>query len=390
MGELIPANPQDLLEGKITDVYFERTKEVLERENLSHVRVIAEIHCYSMPEGCSWAVLAGVYDVINLLEGKNLNVYSMPEGTLFRPLQPVMNIEGSYVDFCSYETSILGILRHMSSVATKAARCKKAAGDKVLLFFGTRSVHPLIAPIIDRAAFIGGCDGISDAYGAEKLGLKPVGTIPHSLIVIFGDQVAAWKAFDKHAPEEVPRIVLCDTWFDERVEALMAAEALGSRLYGVRFDTPSSRRGNMRRIVEEARWTLNVKGFEHVKIIVSGGIDEEAIKDLRDLVDGFGVGTAIAFPTSVDLSMDIVEVEGEPRSKRGKLPGRKEVYRCWSCFEDYMRPAGHGMNYCPKCGSAVEPLLKPMILNGRKMCKEESIQEIRSYVLKQLSLLRDF
>ncbi|MCS7140261.1 MAG: nicotinate phosphoribosyltransferase [Candidatus Nezhaarchaeota archaeon] len=379
----------DVIEGKVTDIYFKRTKEILEKEGLSNTRVVAEIHAYSLPQGYNWAIIAGVHDVIKLLEGKGVNVYSLPEGTLFRPIHPVINIEGIYSEFCIYETAILGILRHLSSVATKAARCKKVAGNKSILFFGTRSIHPFMAAAIDLAAFIGGCDGISDIYGAQKLKIEPTGTMPHSLIVVMGDQVKAWKAFDKLMPENVPRIALCDTWFDERVEALMAAEALGARLHGVRFDTPGSRRGNMRRIVEEARWSLNVKGYSHIKIIVSGGIDEDDIVQLRDVADGFGIGTAIAFPPSVDLSMDIVEVEGEPRSKKGKLPSKKQVYRCWNCFEDYMVLASHVMDKCPKCGFQLESMLKPMILDGRIVYEEKSPQEVRSYVLKQLSLLKE-
>ncbi|MEM4577131.1 MAG: nicotinate phosphoribosyltransferase [Candidatus Nezhaarchaeales archaeon] len=389
MTRFLMATIEEILEGKVTDVYFERAIEILNKEGLSGVNVVAEVHAYSMPKGYNWAVLLGVGEVAKLLEGKDVDVYSIPEGTLFRPIQPVMNIEGPYEAFCKYETAILGILRHSTSIATKAARCKMLAGDRSLLFFGTRAVHPLIAPIVDKAAYIGGCDGISDTFGAEKLGLKPIGTMPHSLIVLFGDQVKAWKAFDSHMPEEVPRIALCDTWFDERVEALLAAESLGSRLYGVRFDTPSSRKGNIRKIVEEARWALNLSGFGNVKIIVSGGVDEEVIAQLKDVVDGFGVGTAIAFPPSVDLSMDIVEVEGKPRSKKGKWPGKKNLYRCWNCFEDYVLAAGKEMKKCPKCGSSVEVMLKPVVLKGKVVYEEKTPHEVRDYVLKQLSLLKE-
>jgi len=389
MTDLYAVNPDDILKGKITDIYFERAKEILKKEGIARLKVVAEVHAYSMPKCYEWAVLVGVGEVAKLLEGKEVDVYALPEGTIFRPVHPVMNIEGPYEEFCEYETAILGILRHSTSIATKAARCKKIAGDKSLLFFGTRVIHPLLALIVDRAAYIGGCDGISDVYGAKKLGLKPVGTMPHALIVLFGDQVRAWKAFDKHMPEDVPRISLCDTWFDERVEALMAAEALGPRLYGVRFDTPSSRKGNMRRIVEEARWALDAKGFSHVKIIVSGGVDEDTISQLKEVVDGFGVGTSIAFPPSVDLSMDIVEVEGEPRSKKGKLPGKKNLYRCWNCFKDYMVLSKVKMDACPCCGSKVEEMLKPVVLKGKVVYEEKSAREIREYVLKQLRLVEE-
>lgn len=389
MTNFLIASIDEIMHGKVTDVYFMRTKEILRKEGLSKIKVVAEVHAYSMPRGYNWAILVGVEEVARILEGKEVDVYSLPEGTLFRPVHPVMNIEGSYEEFCEYETAILGILRHSSSIATKAARCRRSAGDKPLLFFGTRAVHPLIAPLVDRAAFIGGCDGISDVYGAEKLGLKPIGTMPHALIVVFGDQIKAWKAFDKHMPEDVPRIALCDTWFDERVEALMAAETLGPRLYAVRFDTPSSRKGDMRKIVEEARWSLDTRGFSNVKIIVSGGVDEDVIMHLKDVADGFGVGTSIAFPQSIDLSMDIVEVEGEPRSKKGKWPGKKILYRCWNCFEDYIMLHGREMDKCPKCSSKVEQMLKPVVLRGKLVYEERSPREIREYVLKQLELLKD-
>ena len=126
-----------------------------------------------------------------------------------------------------------------------------------------------------------------------------------------------------------------------------------------------------------------------MKIIVSGGIDEDSILQLRDVVDGFGVGTSIAFPPSIDLSMDIVEVEGEPRAKKGKLPGKKNLYRCWNCFEDYMVLSKVEMTQCPKCGSKVESMLKPIVLRGKVVYEEPPPKEIREYVLKQLSLIKD-
>ena len=139
----------------------------------------------------------------------------------------------------SHEAGLLGILRHATSIATKAARVKLAGWGKPVLFFGVRAVHPAIAPMADRSAFIGGCDGISGVLGAELAGVKPMGTMPHALILTMGDQVKAWRAFDEIISRDVPRIALCDTLSDERFESLAAAKALGERLYGVRLDTLS-------------------------------------------------------------------------------------------------------------------------------------------------------
>ncbi len=382
----IPIALQDEIKaGEVTDIYFVRARRIIEEKGADR-RVVAETHAYSFPSGYSWAVLGGVEEVAWILEGKPINVYAMEEGEVFRVYEPVLAIEGRYTDFGVYESSILGILRHASSVATKAARIKLAAGDKALLFFGIRSVHPAIAPMVDRYAFIGGCDAVSGTLGAKLLGVKPVGTMPHALILTMGGQVPAWKAFDEVMPGEVPRIALADTLSDERMEALMAAEALGERLHGVRFDTPSSRRGDMKKIVREARWTLDLMGYRHVKIYVSGGLDEEEVRELRDLADGFGVGTSISFPPSIDLALDIVEVEGKPFSKKGKLPGRKQVYRC-SRFHDTITPFGKTLEKCPLCGGRVEPLLKPLIKDGEIVRERVEPVKIRENVLKKLRSL---
>ncbi|MFN4046441.1 MAG: nicotinate phosphoribosyltransferase, partial [Acidilobaceae archaeon] len=78
-------------------------------------------------------------------------------------------------------------------------------------------------------------------------------------IIVFGDQRMAWKAFAETFGDSVPMVALVDTFYDERVESLMAAELLGERLKAVRLDTPGSRRGRMRDIVEEVRWALDSK-----------------------------------------------------------------------------------------------------------------------------------
>ncbi|MCX8204009.1 MAG: nicotinate phosphoribosyltransferase, partial [Nitrososphaeria archaeon] len=256
------ADERTILEGRVTDVYFLRTEEIVRRSGLGERRVCADVHSYGLPEGYSWAVFAGLEEALKLLEGRRVNVYAMEEGEVFRPMEPVMEIEGPYAEFGVLESSILGALRHESSVATKAARVRLATWGKLLVFFGIRCVHPAVAPAVDRAAFIGGCDAVSGVLGAEMLGERPVGTMPHALIILFGDQEKAWMAFDEVMPPEVPRIALCDTFDDERVESLKAARALGRRLHAVRLDTPSSRRGNMRAIVEEVKWTLRVNGYD--------------------------------------------------------------------------------------------------------------------------------
>ncbi len=385
------AEVSDVLNGLVTDVYFSRTRRILEASGLCDKRVRAEFHAYSLPKGYEWAVFAALEEALAILEGRNVTVYAMREGTLFLPREPLMVVEGPYCEFAELETAILGVLRHESSIATKAARIRLAAGDKTVLFFGLRALHPAIAPMADRAAYIGGVDGVAGLASEKYLGLRAQGTMPHALIIVFGDPVKAWKAFDEHVEPEVPRIALVDTFYDERYEALLAARALGEKLSGVRLDTPSSRRGNMRRIVEEVRWTLDLHGYTHVKILVSGGLDEEQVRQLRDVADGFGVGTSIAFPPSVDISMDIVEVMEEgrwvPRTKRGKLPGFKQVYRCPPLNDETVpwgeQPRSLG---CSK----PQPLLSKVMEGGRLLVDLPDVNSIRGYVLEQLRQLQGY
>jgi len=378
------ASEKEIMDGLATDIYFVRTHRILKEKKIRK-KVRMEFHVMKLPKGYEWAVYAGLEEVLHLLKGKPVTVYSMPEGTLFKAGEPLLIIEGYYDDFAVYETAILGILRHYSSIASKAARVKRLLMDKTVLFFGLRAVHPAIAPMVDRAAYIGGVDAVSGVLSEKYLGVKPSGTMPHALILAFGDQREAWKAFDEVVEPDVPRIMLVDTLFDEREEALMAARLLGEKLYGVRLDTPSSRRGDMRQIVEEVRWTLDINGFKHVKIVVSGGLDEKEIIRLRDIVDAFGVGTSISMPPSVDISADIVEVYEDgawkPFTKRGKLPGAKQVYRRRPGLNDIIRP----MNEPGDIPEGYRELLVKYIEDGEVLRTLPTLSEIRSYVLEQLS-----
>ncbi len=376
------ASEEEIFRGESTDIYFTRSREVLKKAGVDR-EVYAEIHAYSLPKGYQWALVTGLIEASRLLEGKKVNVYSMDEGEIFRVYEPVMSIEGRYTEFGVYESSLLGIIRHATSISTKAVRVKSASGNKRVLFFGIRCVHPAIAPMVDKYAYLGGCDAISGVLGAKLLGISPTGTMPHALILTVGEEEKAWKLFDEFMPEDVPRIALCDTFSDERFEAIKAARILGERLHGVRFDTPSSRRGDMRKIVQEARWALDILGYKHVKIYVSGGLDEEDVRELNDIADGFGVGTSIAFPPSVDLALDVVEVEGKPISKKGKMPGKKQVYRC-SKFHDAVTPFDKLLDRCPVCGEPVEPLLKPLIVDGELVREIKPPTEIRREVLEKL------
>lgn len=385
------ASDEDILEGKTTDVYFENTMKILEEKGKGDEDVVAEFTASSLPKDWDWCVFAGLDEVLTLLEGKNVDLYSIPEGTIFRSkgsngiYTPVMFIEGPYKEFCIYETPLLGFICHPSGVATRSARVKKAAGETTVMSFGIRRMHPGISPVIDRAAYIGGCDAISCIAGAEEVGVEPQGTMPHALTIIFGEPDKAFKAFDEVLPEDVSRIALVDTYYDETKESFMASESMGDHLYGVRLDTPSSRRGDLKRIAQEVRWELDQRGID-AKIITSGGMNEYSIPELKEAgVDAFGVGTSISNARTVNYAMDIVEKEGKPVAKRGKYSGKKQVYRCPECFSYEMRKWNDKEEPVCGCGEKMEPLIKKYLDKGELTIEYPSPKSIKKRVTEQLN-----
>lgn len=386
MKRLHIADTQEVRSGDVTDVYFVRTEEILKARRLNE-HVCMEVFMKSFPdERYRWGVFAGLEEVCTLLEGRPVTVHSMPEGTVFHPKTPVLLIEGNYLDFGEMETAILGCLCQASGIATRASRFRVAAGSRNLFSFGARRMHPSIAPMVERSAYIGGCNGVATVAGARLIGEKPVGTMPHSLILIMGDTLTATLAFDEVIDREVPRISLIDTFQDEKFEAIHVAEYMKERLSGVRLDTPSSRRGNFRSILEEVRWELNLRGYSSVGLVVSGGLDVQDVLDLQDVVDAFGVGTHISNAAALDLSMDIVEINGRPVAKRGKESGKKSVLRCRSCMKDYVVP--HGQKIACECSGEPEPLLVKVIDRGAVVHDLPTPSQIRKRCIDEVFLLK--
>jgi nicotinate phosphoribosyltransferase len=312
--------------GRATDAYFLRTEEAL-RHAGRNPHVVAEVTADQFPDG-SFELFAGLRDAAALLADLDVDADAIPEGRLFDG-GPVLRVEGPYLSFARFETSLLGFLSHASGIATAALECRRAAPDTAVLSFGARHVHPAMTAAVERSALIGGLDGFSHVAAGETIGREAGGTMPHALVLCFGrgEQEAAWRAFDGAVAPDVPRVALVDTFTDEVDETRRAVAALGDRLDGVRVDTTASRRGDLRHIVREVRWTLAELGREDVDVFVSGGLGPATLRRLRDVVDGFGVGGHVSNADPVDFALDIVAVDGEPVAKRGKLPGVKEVYR---------------------------------------------------------------
>ena len=320
----------EILSGDSADVYFSRAERILEAEGRDP---FVTMEVFTRQD----AVLCGIDEAKNLLghvlaesdEGETC-LEALDDGDLIAPKEVVLRIRARYRKFGLYETAFLGMLAQSTGWATAAREVVEAARPEPVISFGARHVHPDITDVLDYASIVGGCVGASTPAGARLAGLSPTGTMPHSLVLIFGDTVDAAVAFDRHIAPDVPRIVLVDTFKDEAEEALRVAHALGDRLYGIRLDTPSERGRVTADLVHEVRARLDQAGFSHVKIVISGGLNPERIayfKEAAAPVDSYAVGSYISGATPIDFTGDIKVIDGSPIAKRGRIPGLTESPR---------------------------------------------------------------
>jgi nicotinate phosphoribosyltransferase len=324
MGLVRTRPSREILSGDSADVYFARAASVLQREGLDP---LVTMEVFARQE----AILCGIDEAKNLIghvlaaaDPGETRVEALADGDRIAPKEIVLRIRARYRKFGLYETAILGMLSQSTGWATAARECVDAAAPDPVVSFGARHVHPDVTDVLDYAAIVGGCVGASTPAGARLAGLNPTGTMPHSLVLIFGDTVAAAEAFDRDLDADVPRIVLVDTFRDEAEEALRVAHALGDRLYGIRLDTPSERGRVTADLVKEIRARLDQEGYDHVRITVSGGLNPDRITWFREQgapVDSFAVGSYISGATPIDFTGDIKEIDGRPIAKRGRIPG---------------------------------------------------------------------
>ena len=324
---IFSASHEEICHGLTSDIYFIRTREILKHLNALDKQATIEI--FSTRSG----VAGGIEEAVNLLryvdQGQGLlKVWSIAEGSTMSEKEVIMRLQGPYGSYGIYETAILGMLASSSGWATAARECKEAAGDKKVFCFGARHVHPSVAPVMERAALVGGVDGCSCILGAKLMDKQPVGTVPHAVFLLVGDTVEVAQTYHEIMDREDLRIILVDTFKDEAEESLRVAEALKNNLAGVRLDTPGERGGVTPGLVKEVKARLVQAGYPHVRIFVSGGITTERIIQLSEAgADAFGVGSYISRASPIDMTMDVKEVEGKPTAKRGRIPGITESPR---------------------------------------------------------------
>jgi nicotinate phosphoribosyltransferase len=330
-------------DGYYSDQYFNLTRELLAAED-RHPRVVMQVFQKEQ------SILGGVDEAIAVLKqcaGHHrpdgswedgwdaLTVHALYEGDEIAPFETVMTIEGDYSLFAHLETVYLGCLARRTLVMRNVAAVVRAAAGKPILFFPARHDHWLVQTGDGWAAHVAGAIGVSTDAQASWWGGRGVGTVPHSLIAAYGgDTVAAAVAFADRYHGDMNITVLVDFENDSVRTALEVAAALGDRLWGVRLDTSErivdralqdepnqeAHRGVTPMLAQRVRRGLDVEGYGHVRIVVSGGFNPAKITTFEAAgapVDAYGVGSSL-LRGSNDFTADVVRVDGRAVAKAGR------------------------------------------------------------------------
>ncbi len=319
--------------GYYSDKYFVRTREVL-REDHYAPRVLIQVF------GKSEAYLGGIDEAIAIVklcadDPEAIEIHALYDGDPIAPYETVMTLEGPYPALAVLETLYLGVLARRTRVGTNTRLVVDAARPKTVMFFPARHDHWLVQTGDGYAAHIAGAIGVSTDAQASWWGSSGLGTVPHSLIAAYhGDTVRATTKFAEYIERETQIVTLVDYENDCVRTSVEVARALGTRLWGVRLDTSENLvdvsivpqmgafrpTGVIPQLARNVREALDREGFQHVKIVVSGGFTVDKIRQFEEQgvpVDSYGVGSSL-FGGRYDFTADIVMVEGRPQAKVGR------------------------------------------------------------------------
>lgn len=316
-------------------------------------------------------------------------VYAMPEGTIAFSDEPLMRVTAPIIEAQLVETYLLSVINFQTLIATKSSRIVYAAKGREVIDFGIRRAHgPQAGILAARSSFIGGCSSTSNVFAAYTLGIPAVGTIAHSWVMAFENELDSFHKFYETFPDYT--VLLIDTY--DTLAGAQHAAMISNKIKGVRIDS-----GDVLKLSKEVRKILDTKGLQHVKIIASGDLHENRIDDLlknNAPIDSFGVGTEMV--TSKDSPAlggvyKLVEQEHKrkiiPKMKlsKGKVtyPGKKQVYRITDAVGNFVKDV-IGLE-----GENIEgtPLLIPVIKDGKPCYNLPTIHDIQRTASENLTHL---
>ena len=309
----------------------------------------------------------------------DITVRALPEGTVFFPNEPILEVSGPILQVQLLETYLLNILGFSILSATLAARTRIAARDIPVVDFGMRrSQGPIASLRAARAAQIAGFAATSNVFAARLLGLPPSGTMAHSFIEAHESEEQAFRAFAEIYREKA--ILLVDTY--DSIEGIRTAARVakdflkrGLRIRGIRLDS-----GNLAELSRFARTHFRNEGLEFLHILASGDLDEFRIAELLRAgaeIDGFGVGTRFTVSQhapALGIVYKIVQYGDRPLRKtspeKATFPGRKSILRTGDHMyeRDIVRP------FDPDASDLLRPFAstEPMEIIQNRLSRELS------------------
>jgi nicotinate phosphoribosyltransferase len=350
------------------------------------------------PEDISWLARSGRFGpaLIDRLASFRFkgDVHALPEGTPFFANEPILRVTAPLPEAQLVETTLINILHFQTLIASKAARMVLAAPNKLLVDFGLRRAHSMEAGLMGaRASYIAGFDGTATMMAGKLWDIPLYGTMAHSFIETYDDEVQAFGDFARSRPDRL--VILLDTYDTEAAARKVVAlaprlQAAGIKVSGVRLDS-----GDLVALARSVRHILDKGGLNEVTIFASGGLDEDDLVEFARRnapIDGYGMGTSLVTSSdapALDCAYKLEEYGGVARRKRstGKAtwPGRKQV---WRSYGTDGRMAGDVLSIEGDSQSG-ESLLQPVMRGGRRIIPPSTLAEIRSRTAHELQRLPD-
>lgn len=307
-------------------------------------------------------------------------VWAIEEGTPVFPPEPLLRITAPMPEAQLVETALLAHIGFQTSVASRTARVVEAAAGRPVVDFGARRAHGLEAGLLAaRAAFLAGCDATSNVDAGRRFGIPVSGTMAHSWVMTFPDELTAFRTYVEVFGDTV---LLIDTYDTEQAARSIVASGLKPR--AVRLDS-----GDLIAVSRRVRAILDAGGLRDTAIFVSSDLHEERIAEIVAAgapIDGFGVGGALSTVSdapALGAIYKLVEIErggaNVPIMKlspgKQSYPGRKQV---WRRFEN-----GRAVEDVIELADAVgadsgNPLLTRVMVNGRRTSAAPSLADLRA------------
>jgi nicotinate phosphoribosyltransferase len=351
------------------------------------------------PEDLDYLEHSGLFrsDFLAHLEQLRFNgdVRAMPEGTIFFPYEPLLEVTAPMIQAQLLETYLINTLGLASMLATKAARCVHAAQGHRLIDFSLRRTQGLDAGLnAARSSYLAGFDATSNVLAGKRLGIPVAGTMAHSFVMAFDSEIEAFRAYARLFPERT--ILLIDT-YDTLAGARKAArvakemQTQGRRLVGVRLDS-----GDLTALAAQVRQVLDAEDLKDVKIFASGGMDEYSLADAvaqAAPIDAYGVGTKVGVSADapyLDMVYKLVHFQGRDVRKlstgKSTLAGAKQV---WRLTDAANRLTEDILSLQDERIEAASGLLQPVMQTGRRLYETPPLEEIRQSFTQNFKQLPD-